>query len=70
MNYSGYVLHNILQATFNFTENTVADRELQCLKPVDILISAFKSLVRYMKKSGDNNLLSKPLHQYVDGFQN
>jgi len=71
INCSAHILHNILQETFSLTEqksteNTDAGIQLQYLKPVDTLISASKSLVRYMKKSGDNNLLSKPLHQHVE----
>lgn len=34
--------------------------------PIEKLISASKSLVRYMKKNGDNNLLSRPLVQHVE----
>lgn len=35
-------------------------------KPIEELISASKALVRYMKKNGDNNLISKPLVQHVE----
>ncbi|KAF0731652.1 zinc finger protein 618-like [Aphis craccivora] len=34
--------------------------------PIEKLISASKSLVRYKKKNGDNNLLSRPLVQHVE----
>lgn len=71
INCSAHILHNILQETFSLTEqksneNTDAGMHMKYLKPVDTLISASKSIVRYMKKSGDNNLLSKPLHQHVE----
>lgn len=34
--------------------------------PIDKLISASKSLVRYIIKNSDNNLLSRPLVQHVE----
>lgn len=57
LNCSAHILHNILQTTFDFTKTNSKDQLIKEL----LSMAASKSLVRYMKKNGDNNLLSRPL---------
>lgn len=73
LNCSAHILHNILQTTFDFTKTNSKDQLINELlsmavdfSPIEKLISASKSLVRYMKKNGDKNLLSRPLVQHVE----
>jgi len=68
LNCSAHIIHNVLQYTFKGIENndsSQTEEEID-LEPISNLITATKSLIRYMKKSGENNLLSKSLLQSVE----
>jgi hypothetical protein len=68
LNCSAHIIHNLLQYTFKGIENNDSGQTEKdiALEPISNLITAIKSLVRYMKKSGENNLLSKALLQSVE----
>lgn len=73
LNCSAHTLHNILQTTFDFTKTNSKYQLINELlsmavdfSPIEKLFSASRSLVRYMKKNGDNNLLSRILVQHVE----